>query len=67
MFFSGRDGETSQDRGDKWMEQSTEILDENLLQIAQDLGRMFTFQQENDYKHTAKTTQEWLRDKSQCP
>ena len=43
-----------------------EILDENLLQSTQDLrlGRRFTFQQDNDPKHTAKTTQEWLRDKS---
>jgi hypothetical protein len=43
-----------------------EILDENLLQSARDLrlGQRFTFQQDNDPKHTAKTMQEWLRDRS---
>ena len=43
-----------------------EILDDNLLQSAQDLrlGRRFTFQQENDPEHRAKTAQEWLQDKS---
>ena len=42
-----------------------EILDENLLQSAQDLrlGQRFTFQQDNVLKHTAKTMQEWPRDK----
>jgi hypothetical protein len=37
-----------------------------LLQRAQDLrlGQRFTFQQDNDPKQTAKTIQEWLRDKS---
>ena len=44
-----------------------EILDEKLLQSAQDLRLWFTFQLDNNAKHTAKTTQEWLRDKSQCP
>ena len=43
-----------------------EILEENLLQSTQDLrlGLSFTFQQYNNPKCTAKTTQEWLRDKS---
>uniref|UniRef100_A0AAZ3P838 Transposase n=1 Tax=Oncorhynchus tshawytscha TaxID=74940 RepID=A0AAZ3P838_ONCTS len=43
-----------------------EILYENLLLSAQDLRlvRKFTFQQDNNPKHTAMRTQEWLRDKS---
>ena len=43
-----------------------EILDENLLQSTQDLrlGQRFTFQQDNDPKHTAKTMQEWFQDMS---
>jgi hypothetical protein len=43
-----------------------ETLDENLLQSAQDLrlGKRFTFQQDSYPKYTAKTTRDWLLDKS---
>jgi hypothetical protein len=46
------------------MEKSTERS--LMLQSAQDLrlGQRFTFQQDTNQKHTAKTKQEWLRDKS---
>ena len=65
MFFSVRDWETRIEgkmNGAKYRK----ILDENLLQSTQDfrLGRRFTFQQDNDPKHTAKTMHEWLWDES---
>ena len=43
-----------------------EFLDENLPQSAQDLrlGRRFTFLRDNNPKHTANKTQDWLGDKS---
>ena len=46
-----------------------DILNGNLVQSTQDLrlGQRFTFQQDNDPKHTAKTTQEWLEFPSQSP
>ncbi|KAK3568425.1 hypothetical protein QTP86_005885 [Hemibagrus guttatus] len=43
------------------------ILDENLLQSDRDLrlGQRFIFQQDNNPKHTARITKEWLRDNSE--
>ena len=43
-----------------------ESFDENLPQSTQDLrlGRRLTLQQDNYPKHSAKTMQKWLRDKS---
>ena len=65
-FSAARTGRLVRIEGKMNRAKYREILDENLLQSAQDLrlGQRFTFQQENDPKHTAKTTQEWLQDKS---
>ncbi|KAG2456023.1 TCB1 transposase, partial [Polypterus senegalus] len=43
-----------------------DIPDENLLQSSLDLrlGRQFIFKQDNDPKHTAKISKEWLQDNS---
>ena len=48
--------------GAKYREILGEVL--NALEQVLKLGRRFTFQRDNDPKHTAKTTQEWLQDKS---
>lgn len=43
----------------------TQILEENLRPSARQLkmGRSFTFQHDNDPKHTAKRTMQWLKDR----
>jgi hypothetical protein len=65
-FSAAGSGRLVRDEGKMNGEKYREILDENLCQSAQDLrlGRMITFQQDNDPKHTAKTMQEWLSDTS---
>ena len=69
MFSVAGTGRLVRHEGKMNEAQYREILDENLLQSAQDLrlGKRYTFQQDNDPKHTARTMQEWLRDKSECP
>uniref|UniRef100_A0A673JJK3 Epithelial splicing regulatory protein 1-like n=1 Tax=Sinocyclocheilus rhinocerous TaxID=307959 RepID=A0A673JJK3_9TELE len=51
---------------EKWMGQNYQILEENLLASARKLsmGRRFTFQHDNDPKHTAKLSAQWLKEKS---
>ena len=52
------------------LEKYKEILDENLLQLAQDLrlGRRFTFPQDTAPNYTVEPMLQWLQNKApQCP
>jgi hypothetical protein len=42
-----------------------EIIEGNLFQFSRylRLGQRFTFQQDNDFEHTAKATLKWLKEK----
>ena len=63
MFFIGRDWETGQNgQNDGWCKKN---IEGNLFQSSRDLrlGQRFTFQQDNDPKHTAKATLEWFKGK----
>ena len=67
MFLISRDWGTCQDRRENgWSKiQKNPRGEENLLSSARklQLGRKFTFQHNNDPKHIAKATLEWLRNK----
>lgn len=66
VSFSSRNWQTSHGQGkDKCTKQMyRDILDDDLLQNTLDLGlgQKFNFQHNNSCRHTANTTNEWLRD-----
>ncbi|KAG2467625.1 TCB1 transposase, partial [Polypterus senegalus] len=65
-FSAARTGRLVRIKGKMTVAMYRDILDENLLQSALDLRlrRRFIFQQDNDPKHTAKISKEWLQDNS---
>lgn len=64
-FSSSGPGELVRVKGTMNSAKYIDILEENLFKSAKrlNLGRKFTFQQDNDPKHTARVTQEWFRKK----
>ena len=66
VFSSGRDGGLVRVEGKLIAANYRDVLNENLVQSTQDLrlGWRVIFQQDHYSKHTARTTQEWLRDNS---
>ena len=65
MFYMAGTGKLVRIDGVMDGAQYREILEGNLFQSSRDLrpGRRFTFQQDNDPKHTAKVTHEWFKAK----
>ncbi|KAG2466903.1 TCB1 transposase, partial [Polypterus senegalus] len=65
-FSAAKTGRLVRIKGKMTAAMYRDILDENLLQSALNLrlGRRFNFQQDNDPKHTAKISKEWLQDNS---
>ncbi|MBN3288553.1 TCB1 transposase, partial [Polyodon spathula] len=64
-FYASGPGKFVTMEGQMDAAKSREILQENLLKSARDLGlgKRFIFQQDNDPQHTAKETLEWLKNK----
>jgi hypothetical protein len=65
MFFIGRDWETGPIEVMMDGAKYREFLEGNLFQSSRDLrlGKRFTFQKDNDPKHTAKATLKWFMGK----
>ena len=65
MFVISRDWGTCLDRRENGRSKYRKILEENLLPSCwqAEIGTEFTFQHDNDPKHTAKATLEWQRNK----
>uniref|UniRef100_A0A8C5R501 Transposase n=1 Tax=Leptobrachium leishanense TaxID=445787 RepID=A0A8C5R501_9ANUR len=62
-FASAGTGKLQRVQGTKNSLQYQEILDDNVMQSVTNLrlGRRWTFQQDNDPKHTSKSTRAWLQ------
>ena len=62
--FAAGPGRLVKVEGNMNAEKYRQILEDNLTQSARELqlGRRFIFRQDNDPKHTAKTTHKWFKD-----
>ncbi|KAK3549867.1 hypothetical protein QTP86_015489 [Hemibagrus guttatus] len=66
LFYAGGPGNLITVNGTMKKEQYIKILNNNIRQSAEKLGlvHQWTFQHDNDPKHTAKVVKKWLADKN---